>query len=169
MAMNFDVRLNQARSVIRGEVNGGTRFIVMSLCAAIVWISVSWASGLAGSATSTHRLQQGRYGDLARLAAEYRALAPERKVREAGETDTMMAFTQVSEEIALGDRVSRIVPMPDGKRLSVEVVRIYAPELTDMIRELSVRGIRVLSAEIRALPAGEERLFSITAILAPEL
>jgi hypothetical protein len=166
--MNFDVRFNQARSVVRGEVTGGTRFIAISLCAVIVWFAVTWASGLSGSAASTLRLQQERYGALARLAAEYRALAPERKARETGETDTMMAFTQVAAEIDLGNRVSRIVPMPDGKRLSVEVVRIYSEELTDMIRELNVRGIRVISAEIRALPAGEERLFSITAVVAPE-
>jgi hypothetical protein len=167
MPVNFDIRFNKLHSLIRGEVNGGVRFFVTALCAAVVWISVAGLNGMAKRAESTLVQQQQRHSALARLAAEYRALAPERR-EGADPADTMMAFTQVSTQIALGDRVNRIVPMPDGKRLSIEVTRIYAEELTDMIRELALRGIRVISAEISALPAGEERLFSMNAVIGPE-
>jgi hypothetical protein len=165
--MNFDVRFNQLYSVLRGEVNGGTRFLAAALCTLVLWFVVIRLNGMAGSAEATLRLQQERYGALARMAAEYRVL-PGRKAGDAGTVDTMTAFTQVSAQIALGDRVSRIVPMPDGKRLSIEVTRIYAEELTDMVRELAVRGVRVISAEIRALPVGKERLFSVNAVIGPE-
>ena len=35
------------------------------------------------------------------------------------------------------------------------------------MRELSARGVHFLSSEIRALPAGQERLFTVSAIIGP--
>ena len=166
MAMNFDSQLNQIRSVLRGEVNGSGRFVLLALGALIVWLGVPWLNGLSESALANLGRQQGRYNTLSQLAVEYRALTPQSD--RQGTADAMTAFTQVSAQLALGDRVSRIAPTPDGKRLSIEVNRIYAEELTDMIRELAHRGIRVVSAELRALPAGRDRLFSLTAIIGPE-
>jgi hypothetical protein len=63
----------------------------------------------------------------------------------------------------------RSVPATDGKKCTIEINRLYAEELTDMVRELSARGVRVISAEIRALPAGEERLFTLTAVIGTEI
>ena len=163
--MNFDI--NKARAVIRGEVNGSVRFLVFSLCAAAVWIVVTWLSDMGHSALSTLSLQQGRYNTLSQLAAEYKLLAPAAKAGGAG-TDVMTAFTEVSSQLTFGERVSRIVPTPDGRSLSIEVNRLYAEELTEMVGELAIRGIRVISAEIRALPAGTERLFSLTAVIGSE-
>ncbi len=163
--MNFDI--NKVRSVIRGEVNGSVRFLVFSFCAAAVWIAVMWLSDSASSVSSTLSLQQGRYNTLLQLAAEYRLLAPAAKAGGTN-TDVMTAFTEVSSRLTFGERVSRIVPTPDGRSLSIEVNRLYAEELTEMVDELAIRGIRVNSAEIRALPAGTERLFSLTAVIGSE-
>ena len=82
--------------------------------------------------------------------------------------DVVTAFTQVSAQIELGSRVSRLAPTPDGRRCSVEINRLYAEELVDMVRELAARGVRVISAEIRALPAGQERLFTLAAVIETE-
>ena len=159
--MNFD--FNQIRSVTRGEVNGSVRFLVTAFSAAAVWIAVSWLSGMAGSTSSTLSLQQTRYRTLTQLAAEYKALASDFSVSSAGDADVI--FSEVSTMIELGSRVNRIVPASNGKSSSVEVNRLYAEELTDMIRALAAMGVRIVSAEIRALPAGEERLFTVTATL----
>lgn len=166
MAMNIDNQLNQIRSILRGEVNGSARFMLLALCAFVVWLLVPWLNGLSDSAFANLNRQQGRYNTLSQLAAEYRSLAPQNDGQ--GPADAMTAFTQVSAQIDLGDRVSRIAPTPDGKRLSIEVNRIYAEELTDMIRELAHRGIRVISAELRAIPVGGDRLFSLTAVIGSE-
>lgn len=167
MAINLDMQLNQFRSVMRGEVNGSIRFMILALSAVVVWIAVMWLGGMSASAVSSLNLQQERYNTLSQLAAEYRVIAPQKNAGNAGKMDAMTAFTQVSSQIELAERVSRIAPLPDG-RLTVDVNRVYAEELADMIRELTGRGIRVLEAQIRALPAGDERLFSVTATLGPE-
>jgi len=164
MAKNFDV--NKIRYIMRGEVNGSVRFLAMALCAAGIWIGSSWLSGMAKSASSSLALSQARYIELNRLAADYKLLAP--KGAPEGDLDVMMTFAQVSARIELGSRVSRISPMPGGKRCFVEINRLYAEELADMMRELSARGIKVIAAEIFTIPVGEERLFRLNVTIGTE-
>ena len=159
MAINFDV--GKVRSITSGEVNGSVRMFILVICACVAWGGAIWFSGRAKSAMSSLSLQQSRYYSLSQLAAEYKGMSTSAPV--AGNIDVMTVFTQVSARIGLGTRVTRITPTPDGKRCSVEMARLYAEEATDVIRELAARGVRVSSAEIRALPAGEERLFTMTA------
>ena len=163
----MNIAINQIRSVTRGEVNGSVRFLVVAFCAAAVWISVNWVSGMAKSASSALALQETRYRTLSQLVTEYKALASNPSASRE-ETDVVTAFTQVSAQIELGSRVSRLAPTPDGRRCSVEINRLYAEELVDMVRELAARGVRVTSAEVRALPAGQERLFTLTAVIETE-
>ncbi len=65
----------------------------------------------------------------------------------------------------LGSRVNRITP--DGRNQSVEINRLYAEELAELQKQLASRGVRFIAAEIRALPAGSERLMTISAIIGP--
>ena len=164
MAMNFDV--SKIRYVTRGEVNGSVRFLALILCAAGVWIGSYWFSGMARSASSSLALSQARYAELNRLVAEYQNLAPTSTYE--GEIDVMTAFAQVSARIELGNRVTRISPMLGGTRCFVEISRLYAEELTDMVRELDVRGIKVITAEIFTIPVGEERLFRLSFTIGTE-
>ena len=157
MTMNFDV--NKIRYVLRGEINGSVRFLILALCAAVVWLGALWLSGMARSASSSFALSQANYAELNSLAAEFRTLAP--TSAPGGDIDVMMTFAQVSARIDLGGRVSRVSPSSDG-RLVVDVSRIYAEELTEMVHELSTRGIEVISAEIFAVPSAGERLFRLS-------
>ena len=162
--MNFDI--NKIRYIIRGEVNGSARFLALVLCALGVWIGFSWLSEMGRSASSSFALYQTRYAELNQLAAEYEVLAPASAPNE--EVDVMTAFAQVSARIELGSRVSRISPTLDGKRCFVEVNRLYAEELVDMMHELAVRGVKVITAEIFTIPAGDERLFRLSFTIGTE-
>ena len=151
---------------MRGEVNGSVRFLALVLCAAGAWLGSSWLSGMARSASSSLTLYQARYAELNQLAAEYSVLAPASAL--SGEVDVMTAFTQVSARIELGSRVSRISPMLDGKRCFVEINRMYAEELVEMVRELALRGVKVITAEIFTIPVGDERLFRLSFTIGTE-
>ena len=164
MAINFDA--NKIRGITRGEVNGSVRFLALLLCAMGAWIGSSWLSGMARSASSSLALSQTRYAELNRLAAEYKTLAP--ASAHDAEMDVMTIFTQVSARIELGNRVTRISPMLDGTRCFVEINRLYAEEFTEMARELAVRGVRVISAEIFTIPVGNERLFRLSLTIGTE-
>ncbi|MBR1671377.1 MAG: hypothetical protein IJ702_00450, partial [Fretibacterium sp.] len=163
-AVNLDAALNNARSVLQGEAPGSVRFLALALLTLGVWVGVSLAGDWAGEASSALVTQEGRYRTLSMLAAEYQAMAPGARTRNAaGNVDVPTVFAQVSERMGLGSRVNRI--SPDGRNQSVEINRLYAEELTELEKQLAARGVRFLSAEIRALPAGVERLLTVSAII----
>ena len=164
MAMNFDV--NKILHITRGEVNGSVRFLALLLCALGAWIGSFWLSGMARSASSSFALSQARYAELNQLAAEYKNLAP--ASASDGEVDVMTVFAQVSARIELGGRVSRISPMMGGTRCFVEINRMYAEELVEMVHELAIRGVKVINAEIFTVPVGGERLFRLSFTIGTE-
>ena len=162
--MSFN--LSNTRSVLQGEAPGSVRFLAIALLALGVWAGVSLVSDWAGAAGSALAVQEGRYRTLSLLAGEYRAMAPGAGAKNAGgPVDVPAVFAQVSERMGLGSRVNRI--SPDGRNQSVEINRLYAEELTELQKQLAARGVHFLSAEIRALPAGEERLLTVSAIIGP--
>lgn len=166
MHFNIDAALNNARSVLRGEAAGSVRFMTVALLALSAWAGVSVVQSMTVPASSSRSIQEGRFRTLSMLAEEYRALTKGGNNANRGNVDVPTVFAQVSERLELGVRVNRI--SPDGRNQAVEINRLYAEELTELERQLAARGVRFLSAEIRALPSGGERLFTISAVIGPE-
>ena len=164
MAVNFDQAINSARSVLRGEAAGSVRFLASGLLALTVWTGVLMVRNLTAQSLNTLSVQQNRLNTLLTLGNEYKSLAPRGRASTRN-VDVPSVFAQVSERMALGSRVNRITP--DGRNLSVEVNRLYDEELTELQRQLNASGVRFISAELRALPAGQERLFTLSAIIGP--
>ena len=167
MALNFEHVLNNARSVVRGEAPGSVKFLAVSLLMLAVWVGVSMVSNWSGQAQTNLSTQQGRWRTLLMLANEYKNLAP--SARNNNNTnrnvDVPAVFAQVSERMQLDSRVNRITP--DGRNQSVEINRLYLEELAELQQQLASRGVRFIAAELRALPAGNERLITISAIIGP--
>ena len=166
IANNF---INNARSILQGEVAGSIRFLAIGLSALVIWFGVFVVSGWNSQSLTNLKSSQGRWRTLLMLADEYRNLDIQNinsgnNTENRNEIDVPTIFAQVS-EMQLGSRVNRI--SPDGRNQSVEINRLYAEELTELETQLSSRGVKFLSAEIRALPSGNERLFTVTAIIGP--
>ncbi|MBQ7262563.1 MAG: hypothetical protein IJR14_02470 [Synergistaceae bacterium] len=161
--MDLDAAMNDVRSVLRGEASGSTRLMILIVLALATWAGVSWARARTEAAVVSLAAQEGRWRTLSMLAAEHEALGP--KAAQAEDVDVSVAFVQVSERMELGGRVRRTAP--DGSGLYVEVEKLYAEELVELCRQLVSRGVRALSAEVRALPSGGERLLSLSAVIAP--
>ena len=166
MALNFDSILNNARRVIRGEAPGSTKFLVVTLLMLAVWVGVSFVNKSTQQSQTNLNTQQGRWRTLLLLANEYKSISPsQRNNNNNSNVDVPAVFAQVSERMQLGSRVNRITP--DGRNQSVEINRLYAEELAELHKQLASRGVRFIAAELRALPAGNERLFTISAIIGP--
>ncbi|MBQ7220456.1 MAG: hypothetical protein IJS28_05705 [Synergistaceae bacterium] len=164
MAVNFDSVINNARSVLRGEASGSLRFLAAGIAALAVWIGVFIVSDWTAQSSGTLTSQQGRFRTLLMLGNEYKAISPSARAN-AGNVDVATVFAQVSERMQLGSRVNRI--SPDGRNQAVEINRLYAEELAELQRQLASRGVRFIAVELRALPAGSERLFTVSAIIGP--
>ncbi len=166
MALNVESIVNNARSVLRGEASGSIKFLAVSLAALIVWAGVSIVHAQTKQSLMNLNSQQGRWHTLLILADEYKSLAPLQKTRNSNRNvDVPTVFAQVSEKMQLGSRVNRITP--DGRNQSVEINRLYAEEFAELQKQLASRGVRFIAAELRALPAGSERLMTVSAIIGP--
>ena len=157
--------MDSIRSVLRGEAAGSVKFVASSLIMLIIWAGVWTVSDWNAQARTNLNSQQGRLRTLLILGDEYKSLAPSASNMQNQNVDVAAVFAQVSENMELGSRVNRITP--DGRNQSVEINRLYADELTELQRQLVSRGVRFIAAELRALPAGRERLFTVSAIIGP--
>lgn len=162
----MDALIGNVRTILRGETSGSVKFVAFSLLMLIVWAGVWTVHGWNSQAENTLSSQQGRFRTLLMLADEYKSLSPNSASSLGNENvDVAAVFAQVSENMGLGSRVNRITP--DGRNQSVEINRLYADELAELQKQLASRGVRFTAAEIRALPAGRERLFTVSAIIGP--
>lgn len=161
----MDTIIANVRSVLRGEAAGSVRLVAASLLALIVWAGVWTVHEWNVQSQTSLNSQQGRFRTLLILAEEYKSLSPASAGTQSENVDVAAVFAQVSENMSLGSRVNRITP--DGRNQSVEINRLYAEELAELQKQLASRGVRFTAAEIRALPAGRERLFTVSAIIGP--
>ncbi|MBQ3760125.1 MAG: hypothetical protein II876_11810 [Synergistaceae bacterium] len=157
--------MDSIRSVLRGEAAGSVKFVAAVLIMLILAVAVMTVSDWTSQARTSLASQQGRLRTLLLLGDEYKSLAPSSTNARNENVDVAAVFAQVSENMELGSRVNRITP--DGRNQSVEINRLYADELTELQRQLVSRGVRFIAAELRALPAGRERLFTVSAIIGP--
>ncbi|MBQ6774268.1 MAG: type II secretion system protein M [Synergistaceae bacterium] len=165
--INIDSLINNAKSVFRGEAPGSIKFIAVLLMTLIIWVGVLTVNGWTAQAQTGLNTQQNRWKTLLSLADEYKALAPANNNNSNNNQniDVPTVFAQVSERMKLGSRVNRITP--DGRNQSIEINRLYAEELAELQNLLASRGVRFIAMELRALPAGKERLMTVTAIIGP--
>ena len=166
MNINIDSLINNAKSVFRGEAPGSIKFIAVLISTLIIWVGVVTVNGWTAQAQTGLNTQQSRWKTLLMLADEYKAVAPSGSNSNVNQNvDVPAVFAQVSEKMKLGSRVNRITP--DGRNQSVEINRLYAEELAELQKLLAERGVKFIAMELRALPAGRERLMTVTAIIGP--
>ena len=165
MALNIEQTLNNAGTVLRGEVSGSVKFLIIGIIALSVFVGISLSNGMIAQSETNLKAQQGRRHTLLNLAGEYKNMSSAGGKNTNRNVDVPTVFAQVSERMQLGSRVNRITP--DGRNQSVEINRLYAEEFAELERQLSQRGVRFIAAELRALPAGQERLMTISAIIGP--
>ncbi|MBQ9903694.1 MAG: hypothetical protein IJM47_02790 [Synergistaceae bacterium] len=154
--------IENLRSILRGEISGSLKLVALSLIALLLWFTVWTFHGINTDSGDSLTSQQGRFRTLLLLGDEYKRLKPSQR-QTFENVDVATVFAQVSETLSLGSRVNRITP--DGQNQSVEINRLYAEELTELQKQLYSRGVSIIAAELRALPAGNERLFTLSAII----
>ena len=165
MALSVDTLISSARTVLRGEAAGSAKLVAALLMLLVMLAGIFTVNGWNIQERTSLASQQGRFRTLLLLSDEYKSLNPSASNTPSQNVDVAAVFAQVSENMSLGSRVNRITP--DGRNQSVEINRLYAEELADLQKQLASRGVRFIAAEIRALPAGKERLFTVSAIIGP--
>ena len=144
-------------------IPGIRKFALLLALTALLLVVNIWLSQQASSLTARNTAIHTRMNTLFMLGTEYKA--QKKPQRSSAPSDVASVFARISERMQLGSRVNRITP--DGANQSVEVNRLYAQELVQMYNQLTAQGVRIIAAELRALPSGQERLFTLSAIIGP--
>lgn len=150
--------------LLRG-LQGFRKLVLLSVVVVVLLAANLWLSSDVAAITRQNSTRHTRLNTLLMLGSQFKAQQGSARRKTQAASDVAAVFARVSERMELGSRVNRITP--DGANQSVEVNRLYAEELSELYRELTNGGVTVIAAELRALPAGNERLFTLSAIIGP--
>ena len=98
------------------------------------------------------------------MAAKYRAYPASAQSAAAGsDEDPLTLVSDIAETLNMRDRVQQLQSDESGVLLQLE--RIYGDEMVKFLSTAESRGLNVKTAEIKALPSGEDRLLGATFLL----
>lgn len=114
-----------------------------------------------GSAVSSELYVGERILDIAAKYRSYPASA-QSTATDTGE-DPLSLVSDIAETLNMRDRVQQLQSDQSGVMLQVE--RIYGDEMVKFLSTAESRGLNVKTAEIKALPSGDDRLLGATFLL----
>jgi hypothetical protein len=161
------IDITMVRSIIKGEIPGARKTLFFIFAALSLWIAGLYFSSNIARMEQTYKIQQGRLVILNELAVQYNQLLQYRSDNIKTEAvDLIPVFSQIVEEAGMRDRFIQIATV--SRRVTVQMERLYAEDLVTILNGLSKHGIRVYTAELRALPFQDKRLFRFEATLEVE-
>jgi len=159
----FDIK-GLVNSIIKGEIPGARKTLILIFSALFIWITGIYLSSNATSMEQAYEYQNGRFVILGELAEQYKQLVADHSGSiKTNAGDLIPVFSQIVEEAGMRDRLIQISALSRG--ISVNMERLYAEDLVTILNELEKFGIRVYLTDLRALPYQDKRLFSFTASL----
>lgn len=110
-------------------------------------------------------VQKRRFETLLRLSQEYIAIGGGTQARVAAE-DPITAISRAMDSVGLKENLVQLSQTTKGA--SVQFDRVYAEQFATFIQEIRKKGLKIVSAELKAFPVGKERLFSVSLIIGGE-
>ncbi len=132
------------------------RLILFLLLGMLLWVTAFSFVGRQGELNGRIELKERRYADLVEVIRAYRA-QPEARERTATESkgDPLTILSRLLEKVGIKDRLVQLSSASSGVSLQVE--QLYPGELGTLLQEVLRQGLPILSCELRAVPAGDER------------
>ena len=110
-------------------------------------------------------LQKRRFETLLRLSQDYIAIGGGTQTKTASE-DPITAISKAMDTIGLKENLVQLSQTTKGA--SVQFDRVYAEQFATFIQEIRKKGLKIVSAELKAFSVGKERLFSVSLIVGGE-
>ena len=83
--------------------------------------------------------------------------------------DFSLAVTAISKAMdTIGLKENLVQLSQTTKGASVQFDRVYAEQFATFIQEIRKKGLKIVSAELKAFSVGKERLFSVSLIIGGE-
>ena len=110
-------------------------------------------------------VQKRRFETLLRLSQDYIAIGGGTQTKTASE-DPITAISKAMDTIGLKENLVQLSQTTKGA--SVQFDRVYAEQFATFIQEIRKKGLKIVSAELKAFSVGKERLFSVSLIIGGE-
>jgi hypothetical protein len=141
------------------EMPDARRLFRLTALAAAVWIAAALL--LLRVADINVRLNESLKSQdgIINAASVYRSFPKGDAARQsASDEDPISVITGVVETLGIGERLQI---RSDSSGISLQFDRLYGSELREFLSTMESRGMRVRTAEIKALPSGEQRLLGV--------
>lgn len=139
------------------------RISLLYIIGALLWIcfiailfQMSWSSGQLRSSVSAG-------GQIIGIASRVESGSPTQQMTPALIGEPLTVLTEIVNTLGLRERMVQLQSNVAG--ISLQFERIYGNELTEFLTTLDSRGLVIKNGEIKALPAGDERLLSVSLLL----
>ena len=139
------------------------RLFSSMLIATLLWVlaGVLLISVLEADRQARQKISEAN--TIIQLGSQYRAHGASEGA-STKEGDELTVVTEIIEKMGLRDKVVQIGSAQKG--VSVQIDGLYKDEFEGLLSELTKRGLSIKSAELRALPVKEERLWNVNLVLA---
>lgn len=138
------------------------RLFSQALIAVLLWVLAVALLISVLEADSLARQKIAEADTIIQLGSQYRAYGISAGA-STKEGDELTVVTEIIERLGLREKVVQIGSAQKG--VSVQVDGLYRDEFENLLAELSKKGISIKSAELRALPVKEERLWNVNLVL----
>ena len=139
-------------------------FAVLSVCIAS-WGCYFYLSEGGVRDANAVVVQKRRFETLLRLSQDYIAIGGGTETKTASE-DPITGISKAMDAIGLKDNLVQLSQTTKGA--SVQFDRVYAEQFATFIQEIRKKGLKIVSAELKAFSVGKERLFSVSLIIGGE-
>jgi hypothetical protein len=138
---------------------------ITCVCALAVWGMVFAFAAGASSLNRQAADEISSSDEILDHAMRYRALPRTGTARKAAPEEPLGVVSETIDALKLRDRTQRLQSSSSG--VSIQLERVFGGELLDFLVSLENGGLDVRAAEIRALPASDIRLLSVSLTVEP--
>jgi len=147
------------------DTPGVKRLLAVAFLCVAAWGCYFFLSESGRSDANAVTLQKRRFETLLRLSQDYIAIGGGTQTKTASE-DPITAISKAMDTIGLKENLVQLSQTTKGA--SVQFDRVYAEQFATFIQEIRKKGLKIVSAELKAFSVGKERLFSVSLIFGGE-
>lgn len=154
------MNLNEIR-----EMPESRRLFRLFAAAAVLWLLFFILLYYIAAAGNTIKSGVASGDRVLSAAAIYTPSAAPGTARTVSDADTMTVVTDILDTLELRSRAIQLQSNASGVSLNLE--RVYGSEMQEFLSTLESRGLRIRNAELKSLPAGDERVLGAVLLLEP--
>lgn len=146
------------------ELPESRKLMMTYAVAAVIWIAFIFFALKLSDSEQLVRANLNSGDQIINSAMVYRSSGGAKRTEtQAAAGEPLNVVSEIVNTLGLRERMMQLQSNSTG--ITMQFEKLYGDELRDFLMTLDSRGIKIKTAELRALPSANERLISITLLL----